>query len=116
MQSSLGNRLNRTSTKDINKCLCQSYFVASPRRRWTNRSRGTTISERDWALNLHWRLTELLRGFPRIPGNSHSFAEKLDARCYVASPYGIYFIIETDRVVVLAVFHVKRNPRLLEER
>jgi|SRR5215471_14531235 len=31
-------------------------------------------------------------------------------------PYGIYFIIETDRVVVLAVFHVKRNPRLLEER
>jgi toxin ParE1/3/4 len=31
-------------------------------------------------------------------------------------PYGIHFITETDRVVVLAVFHVKRNPRLLEER
>jgi|SRR5215471_11330326 len=31
-------------------------------------------------------------------------------------PYGIHFIVETDRVVILAVFHVKRNPRLLEER
>jgi len=31
-------------------------------------------------------------------------------------PYSIHFIIETDRVVILAVFHAKRSPRLLEDR
>ena len=31
-------------------------------------------------------------------------------------PYGVHYIIEDNRVVVLAVFHVKRNPSLLEDR
>jgi plasmid stabilization system protein ParE len=31
-------------------------------------------------------------------------------------PYGVHYVIENDRVVVLAVFHVKRNPTLLENR
>ena len=31
-------------------------------------------------------------------------------------PYGVHYLIENDRVVVLAVFHVKRNPTLLEDR
>lgn len=31
-------------------------------------------------------------------------------------PYSIYFLSETDRVVVLAIFHVKRSPQRLEGR
>jgi plasmid stabilization system protein ParE len=31
-------------------------------------------------------------------------------------PYGIHYLNETNRVVVLAVFHVKRNPQRLEGR
>lgn len=31
-------------------------------------------------------------------------------------PYTIHFLTESDRIVVLAVFHVKRNPRRLEGR
>jgi hypothetical protein len=31
-------------------------------------------------------------------------------------PYGIHYTNEDARVVVLAVFHVKHNPRLLEDR
>jgi plasmid stabilization system protein ParE len=31
-------------------------------------------------------------------------------------PYGIHYINETGRVVVFAVFHVKRNPSVLEDR
>ena len=31
-------------------------------------------------------------------------------------PYTIHFLDETDRIVVLAVFHVKRNPFVLEGR
>jgi len=31
-------------------------------------------------------------------------------------PYTIHFLTESDRIVVLAVFHVKRNPRRLESR
>jgi putative addiction module component (TIGR02574 family) len=31
-------------------------------------------------------------------------------------PYTIHFLHESDRIVVLAVFHVKRNPKRLEDR
>ena len=31
-------------------------------------------------------------------------------------PYTIHFLDETNRIVVLAVFHVKRDPRVLEGR
>lgn len=31
-------------------------------------------------------------------------------------PFTIHFLIEPDRIVVLAVFHVKRNPQQLEGR
>jgi plasmid stabilization system protein ParE len=31
-------------------------------------------------------------------------------------PYTIHFLLEANRIVVLAVFHVKRNPRTLEGR
>ena len=31
-------------------------------------------------------------------------------------PYSIYFIVEDDRIVVLAVFHARRAPNQLEER
>jgi plasmid stabilization system protein ParE len=31
-------------------------------------------------------------------------------------PYTIHFLPEADRIVVLAVFHVKRSPRTLEDR
>ena len=31
-------------------------------------------------------------------------------------PYGIHYIDEVNRVVVIAVFHVKPNPQRLEER
>jgi plasmid stabilization system protein ParE len=31
-------------------------------------------------------------------------------------PYTIHFLLEANRIVVLAVFHVNRNPRTLEDR
>jgi len=31
-------------------------------------------------------------------------------------PYTIHFLPEPNRIVVLAVFHVKRSPRILEDR
>src|SRR6267378_508784 len=31
-------------------------------------------------------------------------------------PYTIHFLVESNRIVVLAVFHVKRNPKRLEDR
>ena len=31
-------------------------------------------------------------------------------------PYSIYFIVEDDRIVVLAIFHARRAPNLLEDR
>ncbi len=31
-------------------------------------------------------------------------------------PYAIHFLLESNRTVVLAAFHVKRNPKRLEDR
>jgi plasmid stabilization system protein ParE len=31
-------------------------------------------------------------------------------------PYSIYFIVEEDRIVVLAIFHARRAPNQLEDR
>jgi plasmid stabilization system protein ParE len=31
-------------------------------------------------------------------------------------PYGIYFLIDNARVVVLAIFHAKRNPKSWQRR
>lgn len=31
-------------------------------------------------------------------------------------PYGIFYIIEDEKIVVLAVLHAKRNPNLLKQR
>ena len=31
-------------------------------------------------------------------------------------PYSIYFIVENDRIVVLAIFHARRAPSQLEDR
>ena len=31
-------------------------------------------------------------------------------------PYGIFFLVEENRVVVIACFHGKRHPRLWQER
>ena len=31
-------------------------------------------------------------------------------------PYTIHYLTEKDRIVVLAIFHVKRNPTQLEDR
>jgi plasmid stabilization system protein ParE len=31
-------------------------------------------------------------------------------------PYGVFFVEDDERVVVLAVFHAKRNPRRWQER
>lgn len=38
-------------------------------------------------------------------------------RCLVRRfPYGILFLVEDKRIVVLAVFHAKRDPRSWQER
>jgi len=31
-------------------------------------------------------------------------------------PYEIFFVLETDTVIILAVFHAKRNPKRWQER
>ncbi len=31
-------------------------------------------------------------------------------------PYTIHFLLESNRIVVLAVFHAKRNPKRLDDR
>lgn len=31
-------------------------------------------------------------------------------------PYGVFYIIDENRIIILAVFHAKRDPELLKER
>lgn len=31
-------------------------------------------------------------------------------------PYGVFYLIDENKVIIIAVFHAKRNPELLKER
>jgi plasmid stabilization system protein ParE len=56
------------------------------------------------------RIAEMPEQFPQIRGEIRRAVLR-------RFPYTLHFlIIEPDRIVVLAVFHVKRNPQTLEGR
>ena len=31
-------------------------------------------------------------------------------------PYGIYFVLDDSRIIVIAIFHAKRNPKTWQRR
>ena len=55
------------------------------------------------------RIAEMQEQFPQIRGEIRRAVLR-------RFPYTLHFLIEPDRIVILAVFHVKRNPRTLEGR
>jgi len=55
------------------------------------------------------RAAETPEQFPRIRG-------EIRRAVLQRFPYTLNFVIESERIVILAVFHVKRNPRALEDR
>ena len=64
-------------------------------------------------------ITEIDRYLQRIADTPKEFPKtRGEIRCAVLHrfPYTIHFLDETNRIVVLAVFHVKRNPLVLEGR
>lgn len=63
--------------------------------------------------------TEIDRHLQRIADNPKQFSKtrgEIRRAILQRFPYTIHFLDETNRVVVLAVFHAKRNPRVLEGR
>ncbi len=73
----------------------------------------------------------------RVPGLGPNFLLRLDAalssiqrdpkmypivhenvrRCLIHRfPYGIFYVFESNRIVILAVLHAKRDPRAWQER
>ena len=58
----------------------------------------------------------VFRGIIRNP-QQYPVIHKATRRALVRRfPYQVLFVIETSRVVVLAVFHVKRDPKRWQER
>ena len=55
------------------------------------------------------RIAETPEQFPHIRGEIRRTVLR-------RFPYTLHFLSEPDRIVILAVFHVKRNPRTLEDR
>ncbi len=56
---------------------------------------------------------DLIRENPQL----HSLIYKNIRRALIHRfPYGIFYIIDNDRVVVLAVFHFKRDPKIWKKR
>lgn len=63
--------------------------------------------------------TEIDTYLRRIANNPEQFPKiRSEIRRVVLHrfPYTIHFLDEANRIVVLAVFHAKRNPRVLEGR
>lgn len=59
------------------------------------------------------RAVELVSGNPERFPKIHGAIRCVHARRF---PYSVYFLPESDRVVVLAVFHVRRDPRVWQTR
>jgi plasmid stabilization system protein ParE len=55
------------------------------------------------------RVAQAPEQFPRIRG-------EIRRAVLQRFPYTLHFLIESERIVILAVFHVKRDPRALEDR
>jgi plasmid stabilization system protein ParE len=47
--------------------------------------------------------------YPRV----HLLVRRVRVRRF---PYAVYFLVESDRIVVLAVFHARRDPRVWQSR
>jgi plasmid stabilization system protein ParE len=63
--------------------------------------------------------TEIETFLTRIAATPEQFSQlRGDVRRAVLRrfPYTIHFLIESNRIVVLAVFHAKRNPKRLDDR
>ena len=63
--------------------------------------------------------TEIDTHLQRIANNPQQFPQtrgQIRRAVLQRFPYTIHFLDETNRIVVLAIFHVKRNPRVLEGR
>lgn len=55
------------------------------------------------------RIAETPEQFPQIRGEIRRAVLR-------RFPYTLHFLTEPDQIVILAVFHVRRNPRTLEDR
>ena len=47
--------------------------------------------------------------YPRV----HLLVRRVRVRRF---PYAVYFLVESDRIVVLSVFHARRDPRVWQSR
>jgi toxin ParE1/3/4 len=61
----------------------------------------------DFLLNVDAALQAILRNPEQFPLVHKTIRRTLIRRF----PYQIFFVLETSRIVVLAVFHAKRNPK-----
>jgi plasmid stabilization system protein ParE len=55
----------------------------------------------------------------RIQGTPEAYAQVYrDVRCGLTRrfPYGVFYRVEADRIVVLAVYHSRRDPRGWQDR
>jgi toxin ParE1/3/4 len=55
----------------------------------------------------------LIRRFPESHPNVHKDVRRVLTRRF---PYGVFYVVERERIVVIAVFHAKRDPRRWQAR
>ncbi len=56
---------------------------------------------------------EQIRREPLAQAVVHSDIRRLFTRRF---PYGVFYVVEPERIVVLAVFHARRDPRIWQHR
>lgn len=61
-------------------------------------------------------IESLLGRISNSPHQFHHVRDEIRRAVSTRFPYTIHYITEKDRIVVLAIFHVKRNPTQLEDR
>ena len=56
---------------------------------------------------------ETIRRNPTLPRRVHREVRRVLVRRF---PYGVHYVVEAERLVVLAVFHGRRDPEVWESR
>ena len=72
--------------------------------------------KRGLGMELKEAVNQMLARIAEAPGRFHPVQGEIRRALLRRFPYAIHFLTEQDAIVVLAVFHTRRDPRNLEGR
>jgi len=88
-------------------------FVRTPRGILKTQPNGMSCSARDWGMNSVEQTLNRISENPSLYPVVHRDSRRALIRKF---PFGVHYVVTGDSVVVIAVMHVRRDPRRWKSR